>query len=321
MPFLKLIILIFSFSAASSFATTITCNPATNSGHHYDQWSELHVPFELATSKLAITLGADIPDWTVLYTAKADIGMSASSCSGNYNTGTNLYYTLLTQEQPIKQVGSDYIYKTDTSGIGISVESTSNNYAAVKGYPSVVYFSPQQTDYGFWGTVKFWKIPGEIPMSAGPLVVTGTEAAVIYEHSGATFASSDANRIIDNGNAYISSSRILTVTMMFQPGTCNIEGDNVNVNMGEYDGVGSHSNWKDASFKLICPDGMGYNGAANSGSGYSYPYNLDPSSSITKNNKKTVGSKSASSLISHQLTLTGALLRSTEPVRKATGFN
>ena len=122
-------------------------------------------------------------------------------------------------------------------------------------------------------------------MNVGPLTITGPDAAVVYMYSGHTFTSSDPERITSDGLAYISSSRILTLTMMFQPGTCNVEGDNVKVNMGEYDGAHGHSDWKDASFKLVCPNGMGYNGYATSNDGYDFPYDLGPNPGITANNK------------------------------------
>ncbi|MDD9244455.1 hypothetical protein PVM12_10400 [Enterobacter soli] len=92
---------------------------------------------------------------------------------------------------------------------------------------------------------------------------------------------------------FLSSSRILTLTMLFLPGTCNIEGDNVKVNMGDYDGGGGHSAWKDASFKLTCPNGMGYGGGSAGNftgnpeqDGYQYPYSLPTDSTITANNMK-----------------------------------
>ncbi|WP_187394458.1 fimbrial protein [Citrobacter freundii complex sp. CFNIH2] len=281
---LRFVLLFFFLHVTSVFATVINCEPSTASGgNNYDQWSEIHIPFELQSSNLTITLGNNIPDWQVLYSVHADIGMSTATCSSGHN---NMYYTLLTQAQPVGTISGSAIYSTNVSGIGMSISASQVNNAAIKSYPSTVYYAPTTLGYGFWADVKLWKIPGEIPMNSGPITVTGLEAAVIYMYSGTTYTSSHADRIASDKAAYLSSSRILTVTMMFQPGTCNIEGDNVNVNMGEYDGVGSHSNWKDASFKLICPDGMGYNGAANSGNGYSYPYNLDPKASITKNNKK-----------------------------------
>ncbi|AUO64343.1 hypothetical protein WM46_06005 [Citrobacter freundii complex sp. CFNIH2] len=73
-------------------------------------------------------------------------------------------------------------------------------------------------------------------------------------------------------------------TLIFQPGTCDVAGDNVNVDLGDYDGSNGHSEWKDASFKLICPDAWGYGGSANAQSNANYPYQLSPDAKITPNN-------------------------------------
>ncbi|MBL5928844.1 fimbrial protein [Lelliottia amnigena] len=282
MSFLKLIIFLFCFSLFSECANATNCEPATSAENHFDQWSAIHSDFELQASNITMTLGGNIPDWTILYTAEANIGMSASTCDGDHN----LYYTLLSSAQAVGQQGNDVIYSTDVPGVGISIEATAVSNGAVKVYPSVVYYTRGDVGYGFWARIKFWKIPGEIPMNKGPITVTGPDAAIVYMNNGANFTSSAPDRITNDGKAYISSSRILKLTMMFQPGTCNVEGDNVKVNMGDYGGAGSHSDWKDASFKLVCPDGMGYNGSASSSDPYDNPYSLSPNASTTANNKK-----------------------------------
>lgn len=281
---LKLVVIIFGFYVCSVYAATVNCTPKSSSeGHNYDKWSDIHVPFELKPSTLTMTLGGNIPDWTVLYTASnTDVGMSATTCSGGYY---GMYYTILDNASLVGTIGKDYIYSTDTPGVGISISSDANGGASLQAYPSSIYHGSGTLGQGFWATVKYWKIPGVLPMNNGPITVTGPDVAVIYMYSGNVFESDDTARIIDNGNAYISSSRILTLTMLFLPGTCNIEGDNVHVELGDYDGADGHSEWKDASFKLVCPNGMGYNGASNSGNGYDYPYSIASGSKITNNNK------------------------------------
>jgi hypothetical protein len=292
MSFLKLILFIICFHTFSVFAGTINCEVTTSTYHNrpYNEWSEIHVPFELKPSGLTMTLGENIPDWTVLYTAFTNIGMSAGDCNGTYS----MYYTLLNPAQPVGQQGIDTIYSTDVPGIGISIEANQINNEAVKPYPSAMYVATGiHVGFNFWARIKYWKIPGKIPMNAGPITVTGPDAAVVYMNPGSDFTSSAPGRITSDGKAYISSSRILTLTIMFQPGTCNIEGNNIKVNMGEYDGAGGHSDWKDASFKLLCPNGMGYGGGAAGDlagnpekEGYTYPYSLPTDSAITANNKE-----------------------------------
>lgn len=276
------IILLLCFHMIPVEAATITCSVAG-----YADWSGEHVPFELKPSGLTMTLGSKIADWQVLYTAHANIGMQTVSCGSSQAYGGSLmYFTLLTDAQPVNTVSGNAIYSTNVPGIGVSVSASQVTNAAVKSYPSVVYYASPNLGYGFWADIKFWKIPGNIPMNNGPITVTGPDAAVVLMSSGSVYSSSDPERVTDDGKAYVSSSRILTLTMMFQPGTCNIEGDNVNVNMGDYDGSDGHSSWKDASFKLICPNAMGYDGKANSGNGYDFPLNIQPTATITANDKK-----------------------------------
>lgn len=282
MPLLKLMIFIMCFHVFPTLANTVNCEPTTSTERNYNQWAAIHKPFELQAPGLTMTIGDNIPDWTVIYSVHADIGMSASNCSGG---GYGMYYTLLNQEQSVGKQGNDVIYRTDTPGIGISIDASERSNSAVQSYPSAVYYSNGNVGYGFWANIKYWKIPGNIPMNNGPLTITGPDAAVVYMQSGSKFTSSNADRVTSDGLAYISSSRILTLTMMFEPGTCNIEGDNVKVNMGEYDGANGHSDWKNASFKLVCPNGMGYNGSATSNDGYDFPYDLGPNPGLTANNK------------------------------------
>ena len=282
MSLIKCIILLFFFHAVFVEAATITCSVAG-----YENWSGEHVPFELKPSGLSMTLGSNIADWTVLYTAHANIGMQTVSCSSSQSYGGSLlYYTLLSDAEPVNTVSGNAIYSTNVPGIGVSVSASQVSGAAVKSYPAVIYYGGPNLGYGFWADIKFWKIPGNIPMTGGPITVTGPDAAVVLMSSGSVYTSTDPERVTSDGKAYVSSSRILTLTMMFQSGTCNIEGDNVNVNMGEYDGSNGHSNWKDASFKLVCPNGMGYGGTASSEVGYDYPLNIQPNASTTANNKK-----------------------------------
>lgn len=282
MSFIKLIVFIICFHAFSVFAATINCEPPTASGgHNYDKWSDIHAPFELKASGAASTLGSNIKDWAILYMVQANIGMSTTNCSST----TDIYFTLLTQAQPVGIKDGVNIYSTDVPGIGVSIAANELGRVGVASYPEAVYFHQNSVGYGFWATITYYKIPGQIPMNSGPLTITGPEAAVVYMKSGSTFTSSQADRITNDNKAYISSSRILTVSMLFQPGTCNIEGDNVKVNMGNYNEQGDgHSDWKDASFKLVCPDGLGYGiSATEPGDGYDYPFDVGPVPDISSN--------------------------------------
>ncbi|HGG8843365.1 TPA: fimbrial protein [Enterobacter soli] len=199
-------------------------------------------------------------------------------------------FTILNSPTVAGRQGNDTIYKTNTPGIGVSIFQTVNNLGAIPAYPSVQYYA-NGTNHGIgsWVTIKFWKIPGEkIPVTNGAISVVGPEVAILFmPHSGDNITSDDPGRIIGGGDGYIDGSRIIQATLIFQSGTCNIEGDNIRVDMGSYSANNKGTApWKDASFRLKCPDAYGYGGAADNETSYKYPYEIGPNSSITANSKK-----------------------------------
>ena len=279
----RLIALCFFFYAASVFSAEIHCDISSE----YADWGGVHVPFELKPSNLTMTVGESIADWQVLYTAYVNIGMQTSKC----DSGTNaLYYSLISSSPSVGKQGSYDIYSTDVQGIGISITHDGGT-SSVPVYPKVESFGTPSLGTPFWAKIIYWKIPGKIPMTSGPITVTGPDAAVLVMSSGNNYATSDPNRVTDDGLAYISSSRILKLTMMFQPGTCNIEGDNVKVDMGAYDGANGYSSWKDASFKILCPNALGYGGMSDTDNRNSqndksnFPTSIPTDATITKSTK------------------------------------
>ncbi|HAU5636290.1 fimbrial protein [Citrobacter amalonaticus] len=277
MHFFKLVIIFCCFYGFPAFAGTIKCEPQTSTTNHYNQWAEMHKSFDVSVKGVNTTLDAQIPDWTVLYTATdVVIGNDSGVCNAG---GVQNYFTMLSQISSVGHQGSDYIYATNVPGIGISVaESYSGRYYSMQPYPWVDHWAGLLNGIGFHATIKYWKIPnGNIPLDAGAITVNGPEYAVVYEESGYDFTSSDLDRITSDKKAYINGSRIIVATLIFQPGTCNIEGGDINVNMGDYDGKDGSSEWKNASFKLLCPTGYGYGGGTYSGYGsaYNYPYSIN----------------------------------------------
>ncbi|HDZ8011985.1 TPA: hypothetical protein RUS85_002592 [Citrobacter amalonaticus] len=275
MSVFRLVIVAFCFHAFSVFAGTIDCEPATSPGaHHYDQWSEMHHTYELKVSDVNTTLGTDIDDWALLYTAN-DVVLSNDTGHCNVS-GESDYFAMLSQINPIAHRGSDYIYATNVSGVGISVaDSYGGRYNSLQPYPNVIYWGGSSNGTGFHATVKLWKIPGQnIPMDVGAITVQGPEYGLVYKKSGYTFTSSEPDRITSDNAAYINGSRIIVATLIFQPGTCDIEGSDIRVSMGDYDGKNGSSDWKNAEFKLICPIAYGYQGGTTNNSNYNYPYGV-----------------------------------------------
>lgn len=199
----------------------------------------------------------------------------------------------MTSDSPIKISGNDAIYRTNVPGIGISIQEVYDNRGShgqgLTSFPDYAYGLDAPGNGAFYSIgVKYWKIPGEtIPFNNGIISVVGPEvAALVGANTGWMMTSSHKDRLLSGKFEYfINSSRIIHGTLIFQPGTCNIEGDNIIVNMGKFQG-GIHSEWKDASFKLICPDAYGYNGSVDAQNDGDNPYNLSPDANITANSMK-----------------------------------
>ncbi|HAT3922888.1 TPA: hypothetical protein I9Y36_001394 [Citrobacter amalonaticus] len=290
----KLIIIGFCFHICSAWAGETDCEPDTTSHDDFNEWSTLHTDYELKPPGTNITLGEKVPDWSVLYNLpNVTVGMGTGTCTSYVKIAyfyTSPYKTLL------NTVSGSKIYATNVPGIGISiaVSDVYNPETPLGPYPDFVNVGSQGPHHGTWETahITFWKVPGNIPMTGGPITVDGPEIGVMYYAANYTMKSSDPSRIVPfsggaSGNGYLAGTRILHATLIFQPGTCNVEGDNVNVDMGNYDGTGGHSVWKDASFKLICPTAYGYGGSFESyddGDVYYSPYAIYPKGTTTPNN-------------------------------------
>lgn len=295
MSFFKWVILFFCFHVFSVYAGgTINCEPSTTSdGRNYDKWSDIHAPYELKPNVANITLGSNIPDWTILYSIQnAVAGVQSGSCTANVYVN---YVMFAPGAKLLNTIDNAKIYATNIPGIGISLYYTNNGADDHFGpYPSYISDSTYSKGRLFGISMRFWKVPGNIPMAGGPISVTGPEMGIVYTNNsgGYTMTSSSPGRIQEfaGGTGYLAGSRVLQATLIFQPGTCNIEGDDIRIDMGNYEESGTgHSDWKDASFKLLCPDAYGYNGRYNSyeDNGYNNPYSVaQHNSEAAKNDKK-----------------------------------
>lgn len=275
---------LFILSGGMSIAATNNCEVIDA----YRSWTGMNTPFELnitqvkASKNVNITLGNSIADYTVLYTIpKVNVGNVSASCS----VSPDLYYTMFASNYgpAVRATTSETIYPTSVPGIGISIGSQLQSDSPIVLYPGAKYYSGASNGYGFWLSVKIWKIPGAIPVSMGAITFTGPTVGQLLMKSGYTFTSSDSSRVWDNGKGWIASSRTLTGTLMFQPTTCDLVMPSRTVNMGEYNGSTGQSAWKDASFKLDCPNAYGYGGSTTSDNSYTYPDSVHPDSTITAN--------------------------------------
>ena len=279
------------FISTRGFSATVTCN-VNNS---YPAWTTLNTPFELnigqvnAAKNANMTVGAGVADYTVLYTiSQVNVGVLGETCSTT--SGLYMYYTMLSAHGSVlNTIGNDAIYPTSVPGIGISIKTAyllSNR--PIKLYPEGQVWNSVVNGQGYWVAITIWKVPGTIPVSAGSISFTGPTLAPVIMGSGVTFTSSDQNRILDGGKAWINGSRVLTGTLMIQPTTCDLVMPNTTVQMGTHDGGGrGDSAWKDASFKLSCSNAYGYGGSLYSIEGYKSPNAVPPSAStLTANSVK-----------------------------------
>lgn len=273
------------FFMSTTYAQTITCTQPD------DPWSSVNTSIELKPSGVTITVGSKIPDYTVLYTQNnVTLGKSLTAC----DSSVFLYETIVDLGMlPVKTIANDKIYPTDVPGIGISIYSLEAN-TSFPVYPNMLMNGWLGAHIGdpMITTVKIWKIPGTIPMTSGALSVNGPTVGQLLNNTPSTFVSSDGHtgRIYSDDRYYLASSRKLHATLIFMPGTCEIQGGGITVQMGEHPGVnGKNSSWKDASFRLICPDAYGYGGTSAMNNVGESPFGPGPSASITSNNSNQNG--------------------------------
>lgn len=267
------------------YGQTITCVQSN------DPWASINTSLELTPPGVNITLGAAIPDYTVLYTQdNVALGQDLSTCSKN----VYLYHTILEDGLlPVKTISGDKIYPTDVPGIGISIFSINAN-SSFPVFPNLLmsgWTGPHTGEY-MSGKIKLWKIPGTIPLTTGSVSVNGPMVGQVLSYPPNEMINSDgsSDRVYSNGQYYLASSRKLHASLIFQPGTCELEGRDIVVKMGDHPGVnGKNSPWKDASFKLLCSDAHGYGGASAMNNADQSPFGAGVSTLITANNNQQNG--------------------------------
>jgi len=296
MSFIKLIIfLLFSHAITVFAATTVDCEPASSTVNNYNQWSEIQKPFELKSAGVNVTLGSGIPDGTLLYEfQRVLVGVTAGTCSGTDSLWTNYMFKLPAGTVKIASYDGTNVYPSGVDGIGISInEINSGRNFPMKPYPDFEgNIGVMTSGTQFWVDIKFWKIPGNLPTAGGAVTIRGIEMMIVNSNSTCcTVHSNSPGRVvpISSTTGYLSGSRVLQATLVFQPGTCDIEGNAITVNMGDYNSSSTeNAPWKDASFKLLCPDSYGFGGKydAKDNSDYDSPYNISPNGTLYPNTSK-----------------------------------
>lgn len=268
-----------------AYGQTINCIQSN------DPWASINSTIELTPPGVAITLGSAISDYTIIYTQdNVTLGQDLSTC----DKSVFLYEAILDQGlSPVNTIAGDRIYPTDVPGIGISVYSP-DVAASLPVFPNLAMsgWTSAHTGEYMVGKIKFWKVPGSIPIQSGALSVNGPVVGQILSNPPYTFVNSDGStdRNYSNGQYYIASSRKLHATLIFEAGTCEIQGNNIIVKMGDHPGVNNESSsWKEANFNLICPDAHGYGGATAMNNAGQSPFGAGSSTSVISENTQKNG--------------------------------
>ena len=123
-----LIVFIICFHAFSVFAGSIDCEPKAS-----DPWTEIQKPFELKPEGVNITVGASIPDGTLLYQLQyVVVGVASATCTGTMtNPYVNYALRLAAGTAQVATYGGAKVYPSGVNGIGISINEVGNgkNYA------------------------------------------------------------------------------------------------------------------------------------------------------------------------------------------------
>lgn len=219
-----------------------------------------------------ITVGSNIPDYTVLYTMQMRIvnNVSAycySTPSGGLVAITAATLTNLAGPGDTSQPGY-IIFPTNVNGIGISVNSLDGGGMPIPAWPAVltVNTNPMGNTWRHQNVkILFWKTPGDIPSDispvgiTGPTVIQGIMPATSGDYLNPTTLTPDREL---SPTFWMISQRNLVGSAKYYVGTCNLRNSNQTVLLGKHFNFARLSDWHDASFYMDCPViAWGYGGS------------------------------------------------------------
>lgn len=152
--------------AGKSVAATVTCNGTPDVGKNY------------SLPPVNIVLNANIPDYTLLYSiTNSYTSRSSPTCSTDVNWVMTL--TDLPAGATVINHNGHKIYPTSVSGLGISIFNAEPSSAAVDrltvpAWPETRFeYILKSGGMDNWFSVYLWKIPGDLPLTPGPLEFNG----------------------------------------------------------------------------------------------------------------------------------------------------
>lgn len=258
----------------------------------------------------SISVGDDVPVGTVLYSAQANTNRpSLVSCVSDTEPTGNMYYFV--EEFKYKNLPNspapgvylspgEIVYQTNLPGIGVVLQQYLNKPLPNKVDNSLYFIDNTGKSTGGVSTNVIIKLVKTGPVSPG--VVNGaslpTFAKTIYPPvsnvTGVTFSGFpiNADEFQFSGNLNVIAS------------TCELKSSNIDVYLGEYlttkfNGVGTVTNWKDATISLT--------GCTSFKEGY---YSNDNRTIITSSNTFPTGNTDVNNKVSVTLSPVGTMFDS-----------
>ncbi|MRT13861.1 hypothetical protein GJV07_16415 [Enterobacteriaceae bacterium RIT711] len=162
------------------------------------------------------------------------------------------------------------IYPTNIQGLGMSItEAFTGSKMAIPVWPENVSAGNRYDNYTtpMKFNLKLWIMPGFVPPTGMTQVNSFTVVTLIRPFDAVNdyleTCPPDAIRLDGNNKFCALITRRISLSVLFQPSTCELLTENQRVDMGIYhttDNI-NNSSWVDATFQLKCSQALGYNGS------------------------------------------------------------
>lgn len=162
------------------------------------------------------------------------------------------------------------IYPTNIQGLGISItEGFTGRKLEIPVWPENVSAENKYDNYltPMKFNLKLWIMPGFVPPTGMTQVNSFTVVTLIRPWDAVNdyleTCPPGATRLDGNDKFCALITRRISLSVLFQPSTCELLSANQTVNMGSYDITinANNSAWVDATFQLKCSQALGYNGS------------------------------------------------------------
>lgn len=211
----------------------------------------------------------DIPGYVLLYTAThSTLGVGVVNADCDDAREFRFALTDIPATSPVGSASGYTIYPTSIKGIGVSVNLDEYGTSELVPWPaSVVGVTREASESGAVDaivTIRIWKMPDYVPFP-GSLKFSGPKIVefITPRNNGAsdTIGSCPAGapRLQGDNRTCLLLGRTLTGDVTLRSGTCELVNANQVVTMGEHPASSNAASaWRNASFRLKCPNAYGY---------------------------------------------------------------